>query len=137
MGPNALCSRNFQNVKIKLDFVEIWSIYNHFDFTRNQILANSNGPKMSFMAILESWALNFGKFGTWKLLRLTKNQISEPLRFPKTSIFDHLNLPKFDFTKDRSGGKIIKVQQSHALISQFESFWSIGFWQVLIVSNGS
>ena len=34
----------FQNVKLKLDFVEIWSFYRHSDFTWNQILANSNSP---------------------------------------------------------------------------------------------
>ena len=44
----ALCSRHFQNVNSRLDFVEIRSFYCHSDFTRNQILANSNGPKMSF-----------------------------------------------------------------------------------------
>ena len=33
----ALCSRNFQNVKLRLDFVEIWSSYRHSDFMWNQI----------------------------------------------------------------------------------------------------
>ena len=51
------CSRNFQNVKLRLDFVEMWSFYCHYDFTWNQILVYSNGPKMSFLAISE--ALNF------------------------------------------------------------------------------
>ena len=53
----ALCSRNIQNVKLRLDFVEIWQSYHLSDFTWNQILVNSNGPKMSFLAILET--LNF------------------------------------------------------------------------------
>ena len=44
----ALCSRNFQNVKLRLDFVKILSFYNHSDFTWNQILVNLNGPQMSF-----------------------------------------------------------------------------------------
>ena len=52
-----LCSRNFQNVKLRLDFVEIWSFYCYSDFTWNQILSNSNSPKMLFFAILE--VLNF------------------------------------------------------------------------------
>ena len=43
---NSLCSRNFQNVKLRLDFVEIWLFYRHSDFTWNQILANSKGTKM-------------------------------------------------------------------------------------------
>ena len=44
----ALCSRNFQNVKLRLDSFEIWSDYRHSNFTWNQILVNSHGPKMSF-----------------------------------------------------------------------------------------
>ena len=50
---NALCFRNFQNVKLRLDFVEIWLFYRHSDFTWNQILAKSNGSKISFLAIVE------------------------------------------------------------------------------------
>ena len=52
MTTRTLCSRNFQNVKLRLDFFEIWSFYCNSDFTWNQILVNSNGPKMSFLAIL-------------------------------------------------------------------------------------
>ena len=50
-GSQPLCSRNFQNVKLRLDFVEIWSFYRHSDSTWNRwnpILANSNGHKMAF-----------------------------------------------------------------------------------------
>ena len=55
-----MLQRNVQNVKLRLDFIEIWSYYRlrHSDFTWNQILVNSNGPKMSFLAILE--VLNCG-----------------------------------------------------------------------------
>ena len=31
----SLCSRNFQNVKLRLDFLEIWSFYRHSAFTWN------------------------------------------------------------------------------------------------------
>ena len=41
------------------------------------------------------------------------------------TFLDRLNLPKFDFTQNRSDGNIIKFQQSQALNSHFESFWSI------------
>ena len=41
------------------------------------------------------------------------------------TFLDRLNLPKLDFTQNLSGGKIIKFQQSQALTSHFESFWSI------------
>ena len=44
----------------------------------------SNGPKMSFLAILETELWIFGKFETWKLLKMT--------------FLDRLNSPKFDFT---------------------------------------
>ena len=44
----SLCSRNFQNEKLMLDFVEIWSFYRHSSFTWNQVLANSNRPKCYF-----------------------------------------------------------------------------------------
>ena len=36
-----------------------------------------------------------------------------------------LNLTKLDFTQNLSGSKMIKCQQSQALTSHFESFWSI------------
>ena len=42
----ALCSRNFQNVKLRLHFFKIWSFYRHTDFTWNPILVNSNGAKI-------------------------------------------------------------------------------------------
>ena len=45
---NALCSRNFQNVKLRLDFIEIWLFYCQSDFTWNHILVHSNGPKCCF-----------------------------------------------------------------------------------------
>ena len=49
------------------------------------------------------------------------------------SFFDQLNLPKFDFTLNLSGGRIIKFQQSEALTSHFESFWSIvSYYKVII-----
>ena len=53
----SLCSRNFPNVKLRNDFVDIWSFYRHSDFMWNPILVNSNGLKMPFLAISET--LNF------------------------------------------------------------------------------
>ena len=38
---------------------EIGQLYHHFNFTWNQILVNSNGPKVSFFAILETLNLQF------------------------------------------------------------------------------
>ena len=68
----ALCSRNFQNVKLRLDFVRIWSYYCHSNFSWNWILANSNGPKMLFLAILEVPNFNFIKFEPLLSLKFTK-----------------------------------------------------------------
>ena len=42
--------------EVMLDFVEIWSLYFHSDFAWNQILTNSNGPKMSFLNF-EFWQI--------------------------------------------------------------------------------
>ena len=95
---SALCSRIFQNVKLRLEFVEIWSFYRLSDFTWNQIMGNSNGPKMSFLPISEVLNFDFSKFGTWKLLKFTKNQNSEPLKLAKITFLDCLNSPKFDVT---------------------------------------
>ena len=58
----SLCSRNFQNVKLRLDFIEIWWFYRHSEFGWNHILANSNSPKMSFLAIQEVLNFDFSKF---------------------------------------------------------------------------
>ena len=51
------------------------------------------------------------------------------------TFLDPLNSPKCDFTQNQSGGKIIKFQQSQALTSHFEIFWSIvpildPFWPI-------
>ena len=53
------------------------------------------------------------------------------------TFLNRLNSPKCDFTQNWSGSKIIKFQQSQALTSYFESFWSYtkssiphqSFWQ--------
>ena len=70
--------------------------------------------------------MNFGKFVTCKLLKCTKIKIqnSEPLKLPKVTFLDCLNVAKFDITLNRIGGKIIKFQQSQASTSHIESFWS-------------
>ena len=54
-----------------------WNLWSnrHSDFMWNQILANSNSPKMSFLQFQRLRTLNFGKFWTWKLLKLTKIKI--------------------------------------------------------------
>ena len=46
-------------------------------------------------------------------------------KITKMTFWDRLNLPKFDFTNNWSDGEIVKYQQSRALTSHFESFWSI------------
>ena len=56
-----LCTmpRNIENVKLRLDFVEIWWFYRHSNFVWNQVLANSNGWKCHFLAILETQNFEF------------------------------------------------------------------------------
>ena len=82
-------------------------------------LVNSNGPKMLFLAILEVLNFDFSKFEQLSSPRFTKIQSSESPKLPKmtfTKIWFHVFL---------SGSKMIKYQQSQALTSHFESFWSI------------
>ena len=83
---STLCSRNFQNVKLMPDFVELWLFYRHSDFTWNQILAHSNGKKMSFLAYFrdsELWILvNLG-LENFRTSKIAKNDIFGPFVFTK------------------------------------------------------
>ena len=69
--------------------------------------------------------LIFSKFEQFSSPKCTKSQISESLKLPKMTFMDRMNSPKFDFTQNWSGAKIIEFQQSQAVTSHFESFWSI------------
>ena len=80
---------------------------------------------MLFLAISEVLNFDLSHFEQISSPKFTKIQSSESLKLPKMTFQDRLNSQKFDFTKDWSGGTIIKLQQSQALNSQFESFWSI------------
>ena len=80
---------------------------------------------MSFLAILEVLYFDFSKLEQLSSPKFTKFQRSESLKLPIMTFLDCLNLPKFNFTYNLSGSKVIKFQQSQALTSHFESFWSI------------
>ena len=95
----SLCSRNFQNVKLRLDFVEIWSFYHHSDFTWNPILVNSNCPEMSLLAILDSGGSAF-----WFLVNLSNFQVPKyhnskfrVSKIAKNDIFETFELAKIWF----------------------------------------
>ena len=75
--------QKLSNVKLRLDFFEVWSFYRHSDFTWNQILVSANGPKMSFLAILETHNFEFGNFLTWKFLKFTQIKIKNLKNFQK------------------------------------------------------
>ena len=79
---------------------------------------------MSFLAILEVLNFDFSQFEQLSSPKFTKIQSFESLKLPKMTFLHRSNALKFDFTQNRSGGKIIKFQQSQALTSHFESFWS-------------
>ena len=74
------------------------------------------------MAILEFLNLDFSQFEQLSSLKFTKIQSSESLKLPQMTFLYRLNLPKFDFTQNHIGGKIIKFQQSQDSTSHFESF---------------
>ena len=81
-------------MKLRLAFVQILSFYRHSDFTWNQILANSIGPKMSFLAILEVLDFDFSKFEQLTSPKFTKNS---KFRVSKIVINDIFGL--FDFAQ--------------------------------------
>ena len=80
---------------------------------------------MSFLAILVVLNFDFSRFEQLSSPNFTKIQSSESLELPKITFLVGLNLPKFDFTQNLRAGRMIKFQQSQALTSHFESFWSI------------
>ena len=80
---------------------------------------------MLIFTILEVLNFDFSELGKFQVPNLTKIQSSESLKQPKMTFLDRLNSLKVDFTQNLSGSKIIKLQQSQALTSHFESFWSI------------
>ena len=79
----ALCSRNFQNVKLRLDFVEILSFYRLSNFTWNTVFANSNGPKMSFLAILGLKSCSNSLKSKFRTSEMVKINIFGMFEFPK------------------------------------------------------
>ena len=122
----AQCSINFQNVKLRLDSVEIWSFYRHSDFSWYQILVDSIGPKVSFLAISE--ALNF-EFLVNLGIESCSNLRKSKLRISKIATNDIFWPFEFAWFHVKSEWqKIIKFRQSQALPSHFESFWSIVDW---------
>ena len=86
-------SRNFQNVKLRLDFVEIRSFYRHSDIRWSQILVNSNGLKMSFLAILEVLNFDFSKFEQLSSPKFTENSKFKVSEIAKNDVFG-----PFEFT---------------------------------------
>ena len=80
---------------------------------------------MSFLAILVVLNFDFSQFEQLASPKFTKIQSSESLKLQKITFLDRLTSPKFDFTQNRSGGKIIKYEQGQALTSHFERIWSI------------
>ena len=79
----ALCSWKFQNVKLRIDYVEVWSFYRNTDFTWNLSLVNSNHPKLLFLPILEVLNFDFSKSEQLSSPKLAKIQSSESLELPK------------------------------------------------------
>ena len=80
------------------------------------------------MAISETLNFEIWSILDLKVDQIDQNQNTESLKLPKMTFLDRLNSPKYDFTQNWSGGKIIKSQQSQALTSHFEGFWIIVLW---------
>ena len=80
---------------------------------------------MPFLPILEVLNCDFSKFEQFFNSKFTKFQSSESIKLADMTFLDRFNSPKCDFTQNRCGENMIKFQQSQALTSHFESFWSI------------
>ena len=63
---------------LKFDHCTATQILREIQFWRIQTV-----QKWHFWQFQRLRTFNLGKFGTWKLLKLTKNQNSEPLKLPK------------------------------------------------------
>ena len=87
------------------------------------MLVNSYGPKISFWAILEVLNFEFSKFEQLPSSKFTKNSKFRVSKIAKNDIFGLFDYAKIFFQVKIN--KIIKFQQSQALNSHFESFWSI------------
>ena len=97
---DTLCSRNFQNVKLRLDFVDIWWFYSHSNF---YVKSNFGEFKWSKNVLFdhfrpsELWNLvNLGLESCSNLLksklkssRIIKNDIFGPFEFAKIGF--HVN----------------------------------------------
>ena len=81
-----LCSRNFQNVKLRLHGVGVLRFYCHSNFTWNQILLNWNGQKCDF------W--QFQGVLILILVNLSNFSILLPLKFYVKSSFVELKRSK-------------------------------------------
>ena len=82
--------------------------------------------KNGFFTVLNT-TLNFGKFGTWKIAQICQHANSEPLKLPKMAFLTFWIPQNLILCKIWVAVKII-FQQSQALTSHFESFWSIVLW---------
>ena len=71
----------------------IWSFYCHSNFTWNQILANSNGPKMLILTVLEVLNFDFSKFEQHSSPKFTKNSKFRVSKIVKKAIFEIQILP--------------------------------------------
>ena len=86
---------------------------------------------------------NFRDLELWNLVNLWLESCSNLLKskfltskIAKNDIFGLFEFVKIDFSQNQRGGKIIYFQQSQALTSHFESFWSIVLNVVLTIFVG-
>ena len=74
-----------------LESFVIWSYYRHCSFTWNQILVNSNGPKMSFLA-LEVHNFVFDKFEQLSSPKFSKNSKFRVSKITENNNFGQIKL---------------------------------------------
>ena len=97
------------------------SNFDEFKRCKNVIFGNFRDSKLEFLVI----------FGLESCSNLLKLEFRIP-KLSKMTFLDHLNWPN-DFTYNLTGAEII-FQQSQALTSHFENFWSIVWWTGIRIS---
>ena len=87
----ALCSRNFQNVKLRLDLVEIWQFYVKSNFGKFK------QSIMAFFEILDVLKFNFGQFEKFFKSQIDQNSNLWVSKIAKNDIFGPNELTKIWF----------------------------------------
>ena len=98
--------------KYEVKVSTMWKFYNMpatqiFCEIKFWLIQTVKRSKMSFLAMFQVLNFDFSKFEQLSSPKFSQIHSSESLNVPIKTFLDSLNLPKFDFTKNLSAGKIV------------------------------